>query len=175
MLRLSAVCAVLGLSSSAFAVDLNGVKNFQPEQYLGTWYQIQSTNPSFQRGCKCAKAEYSQLDERTIGIVNTCINEKNEIRTIEGKATIKNPENPSRLAVKFSFFMPNFVNYVVTEVGENYEYSVVVSPGNSPIWILSRTKTLPPEVLSGIRLRLIQAGVRIANLKDTDPNQCQDF
>lgn len=175
MLTRIAALGLAALSSSALAVDLDGIKDFQPENYLGTWYQIQSTNPFFQRDCKCAKAEYSKIDDKTIAVLNTCVTSNGDIRTAKGKATIKDVDHPSRLAVRLSFFTPNTVNYVVTEVGEDYEYSVVVSPGNSPVWILSRSKTLPPSVLSGIRLRLIEAGVRIGDLKDTDPNQCPEI
>jgi lipocalin len=77
--------------------------------------------------------------------------------------------------VSFSPISFGAVNYVVTEVGENYEYAVIVSPGNSPIWILSREKALAESTLNGIRLRLVQAGVRITDLKTTNPLECDDF
>jgi apolipoprotein D and lipocalin family protein len=162
-------------SATGFAVDLNGVRGFEPERYLGTWYQIQSTIPFFQRSCRCAKADYTFLDERTLGVVNSCYKEDGNISTAKGKAVIQNPSVPSRLVVSFSPISFGGVNYVVTEVGENYDYAVIVSPGNSPIWILSRDKTLSESTLAGIRLRLVQAGVRINDLKDTDPNRCPDF
>jgi lipocalin len=175
MLRFFAALLAIGASSNAFAVNLDGIKNFQPNQYLGTWYQIQSTNPFFQRDCKCAKADYARIDDTTLSVINTCVKANGEIRTAKGTAKITNPAKPAQLAVRLSPFAFGGPNYIVTEVGTDYEYSVVVSPGNAPIWILSRTKTLPSSVLSGIHLRLIEAGVRIADLKDTDPNQCQDF
>lgn len=165
----------LFLSQLAFAVNLDGVKDLEPEKFLGTWYQIQSTNPFFQRGCLCAKADYDLIDPKTIEVVNTCVSSTGRVSTVTGKALIKDPENPSRLAVSFSPIQLGRVNYVVTELGENYEYAVIVSPGNAPIWILAREKQLPQNVIAGIHLRLVQAGVRIADLKDTDPNQCPDF
>lgn len=168
----AAVCA---MSSSAFAINLNGAPHFEPERYLGTWYQIQSTNPFFQRGCKCAKAEYSTIDEQTIRVENTCVNDRGQVSSIEGKAIIKDPELPSRLSVSFSPISFGRVNYVVTEFGEQYEYAVVVSPGNAPIWILAREKELPPSTLAKIRLGLIEAGVRVGDLKDTSPLGCPEL
>lgn len=174
-MRILAVIACTLMSNLGFAVNLDGVAHFEPQKYLGTWYQLQSTNPFFQRGCKCAKAEYSFIDDRTIRVVNSCYESDGEVSTVTGKAVIKNPEFPSRLSVSFSPFSFGNVNYVVTEVGENYEYAVIVSPGNAPVWILSREKTIPESTLSGIRLRLVNAGVRISDLKDTSPLQCPDF
>lgn len=167
--------AVFAFSSMAYAVNLNGVEGFEPNRYLGTWYQIQSTNPFFQRGCKCAKAEYALLDERTIQVVNTCIGEDGQRSSVTGKAVIKDPETPSRLSVSFSPISFGRINYVVTELGNNYEYAIIVSPGNAPIWILAREKELSPSTLAGIKLRLIEAGVRIANLKDTSPLNCPEL
>jgi apolipoprotein D and lipocalin family protein len=175
MRRLFVLMSALFCAQSAYAVNLDGVLNLEPEKFVGTWYQIQSTNPFFQRGCKCAKAEYEQLDSKTIQVTNTCVNEQGNISDIVGKAKIKDPSRPSRLAVSFGPISFGRVNYVVTELGENYEYAVIVSPGNSPIWILAREKEIPQDVLAGIRLRLTQAGVRVADLKDTDPTQCGDF
>lgn len=169
--------ALLGLliSNSALAVDLSGVKNFQVENYLGTWYQIESTNPFFQRGCLCAKAEYTRKSISEINVVNTCVNERGSARLASGTASILDPNKPSRLAVKLSLFTPRVTNYVVTEVGQDYEYAVIVSPNQTAIWILSRTKELSPSTLAGIHLRLIKAGVKIGTLKDTDPNRCPDL
>ncbi|MEI8025314.1 MAG: lipocalin family protein [Pseudomonadota bacterium] len=160
------------VSSVGYSVDLGGVKGFEPERYLGTWYQVQSTNPWFQRGCKCTKAQYSAGYSNKIDVLNTCYLPNGTTRDVVGTAKINNPDLPSQLTVKFSRFTPDFVNYVVTEVGPNYEYSVVVSPGNSPIWILSREKTLDPSIIAGIRMRLVQAGVRIGDLKDFNTNDC---
>ncbi len=162
-------------STTAHAVDLDGIPGFEPERYLGTWYQIQTTNPFFQRACVCAKAEYSLIDDKTIRVENSCYKAEGNVTMAKGKAEIKDPSFPSRLSVSFSPISFGQVNYVVTEVGENYEYAVIVTPGNSPIWILSREKTLPESTLAGIKLRLLQAGVRINDLKDTNPLQCPDF
>lgn len=175
MFRKFVLTSALIFANSAYAVELDGVQNLEPEKFVGTWYQIQSTNPFFQRGCKCAKAEYEQLNSKTIQVVNTCVNAQDNVSTITGKAIIKDENKPSRLAVSFGPISFGRVNYVVTELGGNYEYAVIVSPGNSPIWILAREKELPEDVLAGIRLRLTQAGVRIADLKNTSPTQCPDF
>jgi apolipoprotein D and lipocalin family protein len=166
---------VIGMSVSApaFAIDLDGAKGFEPEKFLGTWYQIESTNPIFQRNCKCAKAEYSAIDSKTIKVVNTCYEFDGGVSTATGKAVIGDPAKPSRLSVSFSPITFGGVNYVVTEFGDNFEYAVVVTPGNAPIWILSREKELSSSQLAGIHLRLVQAGVKINNLKDTSPLQCE--
>ena len=176
MLKRAILSAVfVSFSSAAYAVNLDGAENFEPERYLGTWYQIQSTIPFFQRGCKCAKAEYSLIDEQTVRVENTCVNDLGQLSSIKGRAVIQDLNTPSRLSVSFSPISFGRVNYVVTEFGENYEYAVIVSPGNAPIWILARDKQLPASTLAGIRLRLIEAGVRVGDLKDTSPLNCPEL
>lgn len=132
---------ILMVSAQGFGVDLEGAQNFVPERYLGTWYQIQGTNPIFQRDCECVKAEYSQLNESTLSVINSCYRQDGTVKTARGTARIADLARPSRLKVKIGPINLAGVNYVVTEVGENYEYAVVVSPPlNSPIWILSRER-----------------------------------
>lgn len=170
------VAALISMFSfQGYSVDLEGVKDFAPERYLGTWYEIQSTRPIFQRDCKCVKAEYSKIDETTLKVLNSCYQEDGTIRTATGTARIKDLERPSRLEVKIGPISIGGVNYVVTEIGENYEYSVVVSPGNSPVWILSRDRVMDPELVSNLRKRLVEAGVKVGNLKEIDSSQCPNF
>jgi apolipoprotein D and lipocalin family protein len=166
---------MLMFSSQGYSVDLEGVKDFAPERYLGTWYEIQSTKPIFQRDCKCVKAEYSKIDETTLKVLNSCYQEDGTVRTATGTARIKDLERPSRLEVKFGPISIGGVNYVVTEIGEDYDYSVVVSPGNSPVWILSRDKVMDPALVSRLRKGLVEAGVKVGHLKEIDSTQCPDF
>ena len=93
-----------------------------------------------------------------------------------GTARIIDLARPSRLKVKIGPISLGGANYVVTEVGEDYDYAVVVSPPlNSPIWILSREKVMDPALISRIRKGLIEAGVRVANLKPVNLNECPNF
>ena len=115
MLKRAILSAVfVSFSSAAYAVNLDGAENFEPERYLGTWYQIQSTNPFFQRGCNCAKAEYSLIDEQTVRVENTCVNDLGQLSSIKGRAVIQDLNTPSRLSVSFSPISFGRVNYVVT-------------------------------------------------------------
>ena len=167
---------MLMVSAQGFSIELEGAKNFVPAKYLGTWYQIQSTNPIFQRDCKCVKAEYGQLSETTLSVLNSCYKQDGTVKTARGTARISDLARPSRLEVKIGPISLGGVNYVVTEVGEDYDYSVVVSPpSNSPIWILSREKVMDPALISRIRKGLIEAGVRVSNLKPVNLNECPNF
>ncbi|MBC7222356.1 lipocalin family protein [Candidatus Bipolaricaulota bacterium] len=49
-------------------------------------------------------------------------------------------------------------DYWVIDLAEDYSYAVVGHPNRNYGWILSRTPTLPEDVLAGIRQRLKAKG-----------------
>jgi lipocalin len=74
---------------------------------------------------------------------------------------VPDPAQPSKLKVSFvrllglSFFS---ADYWILDLASDYSYAVVGNPSSSFGWILSRTPSLPDEVLAGIYLRLAASG-----------------
>lgn len=119
------------------------VKNFQTERYLGTWYEIARLDHSFERGMQQVTAHYSLRDDGGLNVLNRGFKEdKQQWKEAQGKAYFV--EDATTGYLKVSFFGPFYGAYIVFDLGEDYEYSLVTSSSKSYAWLLSRTPTLDP-------------------------------
>ena len=114
------------------------VKNFQAERYLGTLYEIARLDHSFERGMQQVTAEYSLRDDGGIKVINRDFKEaEQEWAEAEGKAYFVEDQNTGYL--KVSFFGPFYGAYIVFDLDENYQYSLITSSNKSYLWLLART------------------------------------
>lgn len=133
------------------------VKNFQAERYLGTWYEIARLDHSFERGMQHVTAQYSLREDGGIKVINRGFKQaKQEWAEAEGKAYFVEDEQTGYL--KVSFFGPFYGAYIVFDLGDNYEYSLVTSSNQSYLWLLSRTPQLDPAQQQRLVERMAQLG-----------------
>lgn len=133
------------------------VKNFQAERYLGKWYEIARLDHSFERGMQQVTAEYSLREDGGINVLNRgFIEDKKEWKEAQGKAYFV--EDPQTGYLKVSFFGPFYGAYIVFDLGENYQYSLVTGPDKSYLWLLSRTPTLPAEQQARLIKKMTELG-----------------
>ena len=138
---------VLLLSScTSIPDDLQAVKPFELQRYLGRWYEIARLDHSFERGLSQVTADYSLRDDGGVRVINRGYSAANkEWKQAEGKAYFVG--EPDRGHLKVSFFGPFYGAYVILELDQaGYQYSLICGPDRSYLWILARTPTLPPEV-----------------------------
>ncbi|MGD8920939.1 MAG: lipocalin family protein [Gammaproteobacteria bacterium] len=137
-----ALCACTGLPEG-----VEPVQDFEPERYLGKWYEIARLDHSFERGLTRVTAEYSRRDDGGIRVVNRGYNaEKGEWEQAEGKAYFVRSDDEGYL--KVSFFGPFYGAYVVFGLDdENYRYSFVSGPDRSYLWLLARTPKVDQAVI----------------------------
>jgi apolipoprotein D and lipocalin family protein len=142
------------------------------ESYMGLWYEIQSTRPFFQANCVCNTAEYTLRDDNVVNVVNSCRENSPDgpSKVVEGTAT--GSRDPGKFYVKFGGFSSPITNYWVVDLAPDYSFAVVSSFLRSPIWILSRTPSLPQETLEGIYERLTQNGFDTSALQTTQVEGC---
>ena len=131
------VFAERGLVGACRNKTIETVSDFQPEGYLGRWYEIgRSDSFIFDHGCEHTFAEYSPLgDEGEIEVNNTCYR--------DGKWTsaVGSAELVGSGKFEVRFFGPFKSPYDIVYLSDGYEVSLVVSCselGGSNIWILSR-------------------------------------
>jgi len=133
------------------------VKDFQAERYLGKWYEIARLDHSFERGMQQVTAEYSLREDGGIKVLNRgFIESKQEWKEAQGKAYFVEDQQTGYL--KVSFFGPFYGAYIVFDLGENYQYSLVSGPDKSYLWLLSRTPTLPAEQQSRLVAKMSELG-----------------
>ena len=133
------------------------VKNFEAERYLGTWYEIARLDHSFERGLQQITAQYSMRDDGGIKVLNRGFKDaKQEWSEAEGKAYFV--EDSTTGYLKVSFFGPFYGAYIIFDLGEDYEYSLVTSTNKSYLWLLSRTPTLDQDQQQGLIQRMTDLG-----------------
>ena len=148
----AAVATLLTLSACATRPPegVEPVTPFDVDRYAGHWMELARIDHRFERGLIQTSAEYNRNDDGTIKVVNRGYDpKKKEWREAVGKARFVG--EPTRAALKVSFFGPFYGGYNVVALDPNYQWAMVVGSDLDYLWILSRTPTLPP----GVRNRLL--------------------
>ncbi|XP_040921827.1 apolipoprotein Db isoform X2 [Toxotes jaculatrix] len=127
--------------------------NFNLQQYLGRWYEIEKLPASFERG-KCIEANYAIRKDGTIQVLNSQFY-KDKVRIAEGTAVVQDPREQARLGVSFSYYVLRLFHV---------DYA----------WILGRSRFLPPETVRYAKNLLINEGIDLFRMKATDQMGCKD-
>lgn len=124
---------------------VEGVQNFDVNQYLGQWYEIARLDHSFEKNLNNVTATYSFRDDGLVRVENRGYNTKSEKwEDAEGRAKFKGAEDVGEL--KVSFFGPFFGSYNIVALDDDYKYALVLGDNYGFMWILSREKTIPEEI-----------------------------
>jgi len=145
MRYLSSLLLLLFGRCTSLPSNLEPVAPFAINRYLGTWYEIARLNHSFERGLSHVSAQYSQLDENTIQVINQGYSEKlGRWKKAAGKARFVSETDRGHL--KVSFFGPFYSSYVILDLDRTaYQYALVCGPTRDYLWILSRQPKLDPQ------------------------------
>jgi apolipoprotein D and lipocalin family protein len=149
---------VLLLLNSCMGVPENVevVDGVNPEQYLGTWYEIARLDHSFERGLDNVTAHYEQNADGSIKVINRGYNrEDKKWEEAIGKAYFiekPNADNTYLGKLKVSFFGPFYGAYNIIALDKvYYNYVMICGPDKDYLWILSRT----PELTYPIKQQLV--------------------
>lgn len=176
---LLSIFMIFGMSSVSFAQHdpLTTVDFVEIERYLGKWYELERFPNSFEKGCGNVTADYSLRRNGSIDVKNTCFKKKRngKIKKKVGKgiAFVENEETNATLNVSFvpifRYFgwFPGDYNILALGDGDNYDYALVGSQDRKYLWILSRTKTLPEEVLIELKNIATDNGFDVSKLIKT--------
>ena len=142
---LSLLCLVLS-ACTGLPKGVEPVQGFEPDRYLGKWYEIARLDHSFERGLTRVTAEYSRRDDGGIRVLNRGYNAAaGKWKQAEGKAYFVREDDHGYL--KVSFFGPFYGAYVVFGLDDDYQYSFVSGPDRSYLWLLARTPTVDQDVV----------------------------
>jgi apolipoprotein D and lipocalin family protein len=151
--------------------ELQVVNKVDLNKYIGLWYEVAKIPNWFQKKCiKNTSAEYSLREDGKIKVVNSCTQDDGSKNIAEGVAKVVDNISNAKLEVSFVRILGIQLfwgDYWIIGLGENYDFAVVGTPNRKYGWILSRTKTLPQEKLSGISDLLKMKGYDIKNFEFT--------
>ena len=135
---------------------------FEPERYLGLWYEVARYPVPFEAGCVGVTAEYGKRDDGLISVLNICRNlDGSERSRIEGTAEIV---GPGRLKVRFPSVPFVAADYWVLWTDETYRTAVVGAPNGRSGWILNRDPDIPADRLNAARAVLEFNGYDLSRL-----------
>ena len=153
-MRTLAITAITALATAALSgcarhtwpeSDLPVVDYVDPDQYMGTWYEIASFPLGPQEGCTGTSATYTLLDNGRVEVFNQCFLDSldGKEKSITGKAWIVDEDTNARLKVEF--FWPFAADYWIIGLDEDYEWALVGHPEREYLWILSRTPQMEDD------------------------------
>ena len=135
---------------------------FEPERYLGLWYEVARYPVPFEAGWVGVTAEYGKRDDGLISVLNICRNlDGSERSRIEGTAEIV---GPGRLKVRFPSVPFVAADYWVLWTDETYRTAVVGAPNGRSGWILNRDPDIPADRLNAARAVLEFNGYDLSRL-----------
>lgn len=158
-------------ASKSQAQELETVPEVDLKRYSGTWYEIATIPQSFEKGCACTKATYTQTDEGYILVENTCHKpKKGTIKTVTGKAFVE--EGSGNAKLKVQFFWPFKGKYWIIDLADDYSYAVVGHPNRKYLWVLSRTPDMKEELYNKILQGVADKGYDLSKIEKTP--QCEE-
>lgn len=130
-------------------VPISSKAVFEPQRYLGTWYEVARYPVPFEAGCVGVTATYGMRDDGLLSVLNICRDPRGvETSRIEGTAEIV---GPGRLKVRFASVPFVAADYWVLWTDQDYETAVVGAPNGRSGWILNRTPDIRPDRLNAAR------------------------
>ena len=137
---------ILLASCTGLPEGVDPVKNFDPDRYLGTWYEIARLDHRFERGMTHVTADYSLREDGGIRVINRGYDtESGEWKEAEGKAYFEGSRNEGHL--KVSFFGPFYGSYAVFDLDQyNYQHAFIAGNSTDYLWLLARTPSVSDEV-----------------------------
>ena len=168
MKKLAIVClttlsALLCACSTLPPEGIEPVSPFNLQRYLGKWYEIARLDHSFERGLSDIQATYSMAEDGSVTVLNRGYDAaRGNWREAKGHGVFTG--EPTRAALKVSFFGPFYGGYNVIALDPAYRWAMVMGPDRSYFWILSRDKQLPADVKAQLLHQAQAAGVDTGKL-----------
>ncbi|HBG41036.1 MAG TPA: lipocalin [Porphyromonadaceae bacterium] len=139
------------------------ISPFNPDKYLGKWYEIARTDVRFEKDMIKTSAEYSMNADGSIKVINRGYHSiKKQWSRAEGKAKFR--KSPDVAALKVSFFGPFYGGYNVVALDENYQYALIIGRSPEYLWILSRQTVIPEDIKETYLQKAASLGVDIDKL-----------
>ena len=125
--------------------DVEAVKPFNQEKYLGKWFEMARLDFKFEKNLNNTTANYSLREDGKIKVVNKGYNTKKE-KWVEStdKAQFIGANDVAML--KVSFFGSFYAGYNVIAIDDDYKYALVAGKNLDYLWILSRDITIPENI-----------------------------
>jgi len=142
------------------------------DEFLGLWYELGGIPLVFNTGCSCTTAEYtlSTTSPGQVTVNNSC--DRFAFGSVEGFAYAPDPNDFSKLKVKFTSFPSPTADYWVLYFNNVDGHMLVGSPTKSSLYILSRTNSISSSDYQGMLSIAEDMCYDISKVEKTDHTDC---
>ncbi|OWF46397.1 apolipoprotein D-like [Mizuhopecten yessoensis] len=161
------------------------IKDFNPEQYAGTWYEIQKLNNTLQINSKCVSYTQSATRNGSFDVdyrrIITLLGKNFDITT-SGKFTRIDKKRPNLFSVVIKKL--EMVNYYILETDYN-NYSIAYTcskmfgfPRIEMAWLLSRSKQnmISESEMANLYSKMTNLGIDASKFTESSQDSCEaDF
>ncbi|CAA6691782.1 MULTISPECIES: lipocalin family protein [unclassified Lentimonas] len=130
------------------------VESVDLQRYSGLWHEIARLPVFFQKADETATAEYTLNDTGSVDLINTAIATDGSTRSVTGNAVPVEDSNNAKLKVTIDNFFaklfgspPEYGNYWVLKLADDYSVALVGSPNRKTLWLLAREPQIPAPTL----------------------------
>jgi apolipoprotein D and lipocalin family protein len=151
VLALATVCGAPAQQPSALpSVDLN--------RFAGSWYEITRLPNKREKGCVADVMDLIALADKNghLQLVTSC-EAKNDYLNV-ANASIKAEKGSDGGRLKVTYVWPFSDKDWILAIGADYEWVLLGSPNHKVLRVLSRTRTLSPDLLSEIKQKAASEG-----------------
>jgi len=141
------------------------VPKMELARYMGKWYVIAGKLTPFESGATNATESYSWNEaEQRIDIDFQFFKNSPDGPLVKypQKGWVKDPQINTTWQVQF--FWPLKFDYLIVELSDDYQVTVVSSANRNYVWIMARTPTLPESVLNEYQTKLANKGFDLSGL-----------
>ncbi|MDP7321156.1 MAG: lipocalin family protein [Bacteriovoracaceae bacterium] len=146
--------------------DFKTVEYVDLQQFIAKWYVIGGRFTFFEKNAHNPVEEYTWAENKEYIKVNFYFNEgsfNGKLKTLGQKAWIENTKTNAHW--KIQPFWPLKFNYIVIDLAEDYSWCVVGVPGETYVWIMSKSWDMSDEQFEKILQRLDKIGFSTKNIK----------
>lgn len=142
------------------------VSHLDISRFLGDWYLIANIPTFMERGATNAIETFSWNEkEQRLDLYFRFRKDspQGDLKEHPQKIWIQNPKTNAEWRVQP--WWPLKFSYLVLDLAEDYSHVVIGGPQRNHLWILSRTKSLPPAIYQKILYRVQQLGYDLSQIQ----------
>jgi apolipoprotein D and lipocalin family protein len=163
MRTLLVLAAALLAGCAQIPDGVEAVGGFEPERYLGRWYEVARLDHRFERGMDNVTATYAARADGGIDVLNRgYLRAEGRWEEARGRARFVGVRDQAMLEV--SFFGPFYGGYNVVDLDPDYQLALVAGPTRDYLWILARRPDPPRDAVDRIVRRAGELGFDTAAL-----------
>jgi apolipoprotein D and lipocalin family protein len=149
---------MLGAAIGAAAQAVTSLPSVDLNRFAGSWYEIARLPDKREKGCLADVVDLIALADKKdhLQLVSSC-EAKNNYTNV-ANADIKAEKNSGGGKLKATYLWPFSEKEWILALGPDYEWVLLGNPNHKDLRVLSRTRSLTPDVLSEIKQKAASEG-----------------